>query len=176
MPVFARTKLVIHEDCIEPYPYLKLTYSGPNPQLTYEQIRKICRETFKVKEEEITEREFEWEKKGKAETFRVEWEIIKDFDKFTYIDVVVRMSGRIEPSEEFGKEGDVNVVMKGVMRTEYPQDTWWERSMIYEIFRVFFHKVLYREKREEYFRTCKKGMIMLHDRLKEFFNLLPRKV
>jgi hypothetical protein len=49
MPVFARTKLMLHEDCLSPavgsalpgIPYLMMTYTGPNPQRLYDKIKEI---------------------------------------------------------------------------------------------------------------------------------------
>jgi hypothetical protein len=176
MPIFARTKLVIHDYCLEPYRRIHLSYTGPNPQLSVEKARQLLAEIFKVKEEEIQERKFKWDRSGKVETFEIEWNLVKDLDKFSYEFIEFEMSGEVRPSEEFGKEGSVKISMRGAIRTEYPQDTIWQRSIIYEIIRVLFHKIVYQPKRKEYILECREKMMTFQDQLKQFFNILPKRV
>jgi len=182
MPIFARTKLVIHEDCLEvpgsPLPgkkFLTLEYSGPNPQTTYYQAKKILSQVTKVPENEIIERDFSWRKEGEEESFSVNFDVIKDMDRFSFIQISVSMKGKIRPSKEFGKEGSLSVTIDGVLRTEYPQDTLWQRSLIYEIFRAFYHKFIYEDTRRKYKEECANIMNQLYTSLKEFLNVLPRR-
>ena len=182
MPVFARTKLVIHEECLEVAPgsplpgrsYIKLNYSGPNPQNIYYQLKKIFTTLFKIREDEIIEREFNWDRSKPEETLHTQLEYIKDMDKFTFIQIRVTLDAKIRPSENFGKEGEATIKIEGWLRTEYPQDTLWQRSLIYEIFRTFFHKVLYKSTRKKYKEECVSLINQLQAEIKEFLNLLPR--
>jgi len=182
MPIFARTKLVIHEDCLEvsgsPLPgkkFLTLEYSGPNPQAAYYQAKKILSQVTKVPENEIIERDFSWKKDGEEESFSVNLDVIKDMDRFSFIQISLSMKGKVKPSKEFGKEGSLSVSIEGLLRTEYPQDTLWQRSLIYEMFRAFYHKFIYEDTRKKYKEECANMMNQLYTSLKEFLNVLPRR-
>jgi len=182
MPIFARTKLVIHEDCLEvsgsPLPgkkFLTLEYSGPNPQAAYYQAKKMLSQITKVPENEIIERDFSWKKEGEEESFSVNFDVIKDMDRFSFIQISLSMRGKVRPSKEFGKEGSLSINIDGVLRTEYPQDTLWQRSLIYEMFRAFYHKFIYEDTRKKYKEECVNMMNQLYTSLKEFLNVLPRR-
>lgn len=184
MPIFARTKLLIHEDCLalagssSPFPgkkFITLDYSGPNPQIAYYQIKKILSSITKLPESEIIERNFSWDRGGDEEKFSADFDIIKDMDKFSFIQITVSIKGSIKPSKEFGKEGKLNITIDGVLRTEYPQDTIWQRSLFYEVFRTFFHKFIYEESRRKYRDECVSIMMQIYNELKEFLNVLPKR-
>lgn len=174
MPIFARTKLTIEEDCMLPTPKIRLDYSGPNPQKVYPKIMEILKSTLKFKPENIQEKEFKWDRSGVPEKFSASLEAFKDFDKFTYALLWVDVEGKVKPSKEFGKEGEATVIIDGVIRTDYPQDTIWEKSLFYEAFRVFWHRVFYQDKRYKYRGECRDLMLSLQNSLKEFFNLVPK--
>ena len=174
MPVFARTKLLMEERCVSLRPRLELSYKGPNPQNAYDKLMDILIHQIKVPRENIQEKEFAWDRSTETEKFTAKFEIIKDFDKFSYMFLEIEMKGSISPSKEFGKEGSVEVVIEGIVRTEYPQDTTWERSFLYEVFRMFYHKVFYQEQRKRYLDNCRDWMLSIQSELKSFFNLLPK--
>lgn len=174
MPVFARTKLLIHDYCLFPLPFATFSYSGPNPQNAYEYIKKLFLTIFNVDEREIQEREFRWDRSGADEVFHVRWEIIKDLDQFTFEHIVIGLDGVSKPSKEFGKEGTLKMRLEGRIRTEYPQETLWQRSLIYEMFRVFYHKVVYESSRKKYIEECRAELGRFSEELRAFFNLLPR--
>ncbi len=174
MVIFARTKLTIEEDCMLPTPKLLLNYSGPNPQKVYPKIMELLKSVLKIKPENIQEKKFEWSRSAVPEKFSGEIEAFKDLDRFSYILLWVDFSGSVKPSKEFGKEGDIKVVIDGVLRTDYPQDTVWERSLLYEIFRSVWHKIFYEEKRFRYKEVCRDSMLTLQNEIKSFLNILPK--
>ena len=176
MPVFARTKLLMEEFCVTYRPRLEFKYSGPNPQKAYPKIIDIMLTILRVPRENIQEKEFHWDRSKPEEKFKITWEVLKDYDKFSYMVLVVDMSGTIKPSREVGKEGDVMIEIEGVVRTEYPQDTVWQRSFFYEMFRMFYHKVFYQERRKRHVESCRDSMLNLQAEIKSFFNLLPKVV
>jgi len=176
MPVFARTKLLMEEFCITYRPRLEFTYSGPNPQKIYPKIIDTLQTALRVPKENMQEKEFNWDRSKPEEKFRILWEVIKDFDKFSYMLLMITITGTAKPSKEFEKEGEAKVVIEGLLRTEYPQDTIWERSFFYEVFRVFYHKVFYQEQRRRYIAACRDSMLTLQAEIKSFFNLLPKVV
>lgn len=174
--MFARTKMIIQDDCwdVAAQPVLSLNYSGPNPHLAYQKIRELFRTVLNINEaERVQEKEFTWDRKEKKETFSVSWDAVKDLDRFSYLFVRVSMSGSAEETNG-GKEGKLNVKIEAFMRTEYPQDTIWERSIFYEIARMFWHRVVYYDKRREYQDLCRTLMATFINELKSFFNLMPK--
>jgi len=176
--MFARTKMVLQDDCwdIAAQPILTLNYSGPNPHLAYQKIRELFRTVLNVNEaERVQEKEFKWDRKGNKEEFSVSWDVAKDLDRFSYIFFRITMSGSAE-EKEGGREGKLNVSIEGYLRTEYPQDTLWERSIFYEIIRMFWHRVIYYDKRREYMDICRKLMSTFVNELKSFFNIMPKLV
>ena len=182
MPIFARTKLVIHDNCLEVAPgsplpgrsYITLNYSGPNPQNIYYQLKKILVSLFKIREDEIIEREFKWDRTKPEETFHTVLEHVKDMDRFSFIHIIVTLDGKVRPSKDFGKEGSATIKIEGWLRTEYPQDTVWQRSLLYEMFRTFYHKVIYRETRMKYKDQCTSLIEQLQAEMKQFLNALPK--
>lgn len=174
MPSFARSKLLIENPCITYRPQISFSYSGPNPQNAYKKFMKILLEDIKVPRQNIQEKFFKWDRSGPAEKFTAAWEVAKDFDKFSYMFLEVSMDGTVRPSKEFGKEGDVTVSMQGIVRTEYPQDSLWERSFVYEILRSFYHKTLYEDRMKQYISDCRDWMLYIQNELKAFFNILQK--
>jgi len=175
MPIFARTKFIIQDDCFDfAGPEMELKYEGPNPERAYQKIRELFWEVFRVKEgERVQERDYTWNKKGKRDEFNVGWHVVKDMDRFSYLYFKVKMKGFSE-QKNGGKEGKLNVEIVGIVRTEYPQDTLWERSIFYEIGRVFWHKVFYQEKRFNYQDQCREMSTRFRNELKAFLNLIPK--
>lgn len=181
MPIFARTKLVIHDDCLIPpggpgvYPsFITLNYSGPNPQKIYYQIKKLLLTIFKVDKKDLQEKEFSWDRSEKEEKFKVKFDLIKDLDVFSFIEVSVDLEGVAKPSKAFGKEGRAKIVIDAWLRTEYPQDTIWQRSLLYEFFRVLYHKLIYQNTRKKYLEKCRELVSLFTTELKSFLNILPK--
>jgi hypothetical protein len=174
MPVFARTKLLLHDYCFYPVPYATFNYSGPNPQKAYEYLKKLFVTILNVDEREIQEREFKWDRSGEEESFHIQWEIIKDLDTFSFQYVSISLDGKARVSKQFGKEGTIKIRVEPRIRTEYPQETVWQRSLIYEMFRVFYHRVIYDNTRKKYIENCRAEMGRFNEEMRSFFNLLPR--
>lgn len=175
MPIFARRKIVIEQYCMGPpgSPYITLKYNGPNPQNIYEQMKKLFNIIFKLEEGELEEKDFSWDRSGAKEEFSVKFELVKDLDKHSYFRILMSLKGEAKPSKEFGKEGSASIFIDARVVTEYPQDTIWQRSLFYELFRSFYHKVIYEDTREAYRRECREAINRFNHELKSFLNLLP---
>ncbi len=173
--VFARSKIMIHDYCFEEKPVvLTLNYTGPNPQLAVKRYIDLLKTVFKVKDDDVQEKFFNWDRSGKEERFDVEFELRKDLDKITYVFVQGGLDGVVKPSKEFGKEGRVRVRIRGAIRAEYPQDTIWQRSIVYEFFRVMYHKLIYVDVWEKYMADCREMLRLFIDEMKAYFNLLQK--
>ncbi|NIO44849.1 MAG: hypothetical protein GTN36_04850 [Candidatus Aenigmarchaeota archaeon] len=144
--VWARAKLMIEDDLLKPEPVATIKFSGRNPERFYKEIYNLLLVTFRVHEHSIQEKEFLWSK-GEPEKFKVRWEINKDLDKFSYYFLKVTLAG--ETHKDHGK---AEIEVEGMLRTEYPQDTLWQRSLFYEMGRMFWNTVFYKSKRDEYLR------------------------
>lgn len=165
--IWAKKKLVIHDDLLKPVPTVRLNYSGPYPTKVYDEAKDLLIKTFGVREEDIQEKVYNWRttEEGK-EVFKVKWELIKELDKFSYYRITVTLEG----SELEGK-GKITVDVGGGLRTEYPQDTVWQRSLIYEILRMFWHKTFYDSRRHTYLVNGRRRMQRFIDNLKSYFKL-----
>ena len=174
MPVFARAKLLIEEQCLTYRPRMTFSYTGPNPQNAYKKLISILVDDIRVPRENLQEKGFTWDRTGPEEKFQARFEVVKDFDKFTYLFMEITLRGSVKPSKEFGKEGNVNFTLGGIVRTEYPQDSMWERSFIYEMFRMFYHRMFYHDRTKNYVSQCRDWMMIIQDEMKSFFNLLQK--
>ena len=173
--VFARSKILIHDYCLEEKPVaLTLNYNGPNPQGVLKKYVDLLKLIFKVGDSEIQEKVFNWDRSGKEEKFEIEFELRKDLDKISYIWIQGSLSGIIRPSEEFGKEGNVRINIRGAIRAEYPQDTLWQKSIVYEFFRVLYHKILYVGVWEKYMADCREMLHLFIEEMKAYLNLIQK--
>ena len=100
--------------------------------------------------------------------------MIRDMDIFSFMQIIVDVSGEAKPSKDFGKEGTATVRIDGRIRTEYPQDTFWQKSLFYEMFRVFYHRVIYEDTRRKFKEQCRTLITQFRDNLKQFLNILPK--
>lgn len=166
--VFARTKILMQDNCYEEEPgSVSMKYVGPNPRKLYDKMWELMKSVFNVPDSAIQEENYNWGKGEKAEKFKVRWWIHKDLDAFSYIYVRFDVSG--EGDEE---SGNASISIKPYMRTEYPQDTLWQRSLFYEMLRMIWHRTAYSGKREEYTEECRHLTIYFQKRMMEFFREL----
>jgi len=173
--VFARAKILIHDWCFEERPVdLIINYTGPNPQLALKHYVETLKSVFKVRDSEVQEKIFNWDKSGKEEKFELEFEVRKDMDKNSYLFIQGGLSGNIVPSEKFGKEGHLKVSIMPGLRAEYPQDTFWQRSIVYEFFRVLYHKLIYMSQWEKYMAECREMSRYFIEEMKAYLGLLQR--
>lgn len=170
MPIAARRKLVIEEPCLR-VPSLIFTYKGPNPQNIYKEVKKLIPTVFKVDERDIEEREFSWDRTTAEEKFKMTLNFIKEFDPNCYMETVININGSTKPSEEFGREGEATVVVEAKFRVEYPQETLFERSIFYDIYRRIFHRA-HQKERTGYKRMCSELMNTFCDELRSYLNIL----
>jgi len=158
--VWARTKLMIEEDLLKPLNIVKIKYSGRIPEKFHKEIYNLLVVYFRVHENAIQEKEYTWSK-GDPEKFKMVWELNKDLDKFSYYFITVKLSG--ESSKGVGK---AEIEVEGVLRTEYPQDTYWQRSLLYEVLRMFWHTVFYNSKKDEYLNEGRRMLSLFCDQIK----------
>jgi len=167
--VFARTKMVMEDNCFEEDPgVVSMTFVGPNMSRLYKKMYETIKSVFHVPDSQIQESEYSWGK-GKDEKFKVTWWLHKDMDVFSYIYVRFRLSGT-----DSGSTGKATVEVKGYLRSEYPQDTVWQRSLFYEMMRSFWHRAFYRKRREEFGEDCRHSIILFSNKMKEFFEELKK--
>jgi len=158
---WARTKLLIHDDLLRPLNKMNLRFAGKNPEKFYKEIYNLILVTFRVPEHSIQEKDFSWTK-GEKEKFSITWSVNKDLDKFSYYWMEINLRGEVS-----GGVGKVTIVVDAALRTEYPQDTFWQRSLIYEIGRMFWHTVFYSSRRDEYLKEGRRMLSQFLDSLKQ---------
>lgn len=159
--VWARTKLVVQDDLLRPRNKFMINFKGPHPEKFYHEIPKLLTSVFKITEDEIQEKKIIWSH-GDPEKFRVVWEMNKELDALSYYNLEIEFEG-------FSSKGlgEVKITIIGLLVTEYPQDTVWQKSLLYEMLRIFWHKTLYLGKRNEYIGEGRRLLTIFIDELKE---------
>lgn len=169
--VFARTKLVLEDNCFEEEPgRVAIKLSGIRTEKIYENMFELIKSVFNVTDSDIQETAYSWTKSKEREKFSVVWWVHKDLDPFSYLYVSFKLKGQSE-----GEEGSASIEARGLLRSEYPQDTVWQRSLFYEMMRTFWHRVFYHKKREEYAEECRHSIILFQRKIHEIFEKLKKK-
>jgi len=166
--VFARAKLVLEDNCFEEEPgSVSIKLVGPHVGRMYKACYELMKSVFNVTDSEVQETTYSWGKSEKGDKFKVEWWLHKDMDVFSYFLVSFKMSGQGDATT-----GSLSLRVKPLLRSEYPQDTIWQRSLFYEMMRTFWHRAFYHKKREEYAEECRHSTILFQKKLNEFFSSL----
>ena len=160
--VWARTRLLIWDYIFEPVKQISIEYSGKNPNLLYSKLHELIRVIFNVPEGYIQEKNYRWEKHKDSEHFEVSWEITKIFDVFSYLNVEVELSGYVMAEGD----GKASIKIKPRLITEYPQDTVFQQSIVYEMLRRFWHRAYYHNKRMQYLYYSKQLVVEFERSLK----------
>ncbi|MFH0949376.1 MAG: hypothetical protein V1802_02720 [Candidatus Aenigmatarchaeota archaeon] len=161
--VWARTKLLIYDYVFEPVKELTITYVGKHPDKFYKKLNELMRLVFNVPDAYVQEKTYSWEKLKDSENFSVGWELTKIIDIYSYIVVEVDLTGVITNGE-----GRASIRLKPRLITEYPQDTIWQQSIIYEMLRRFWHKFFYHKKRMEYLNMAKELLMSFQVSIKNY--------
>jgi len=53
------------------------------------------------------------------------------------------------------------------LRTEYPQDSVWQKSILYEMLRIFWHKSFYIDQRNKYMEDGRREMARFVEEVKK---------
>jgi len=163
--VFARSKLTMEDNCFEEEPgQVEMKFVGPNVTKIYKKMYESMKAVFRCSDADIQETEYSWGKSERGDKFSIVWWMHKDMDIFTYFYISFRLTG-----EGTDKAGSAKIAVRGLLRTEYPQDTVWQRSLFYEMIRTFWHRVFYHRKREEYAEECRHSVVLFEKKMKEFF-------
>lgn len=169
--VFARAKMVLEDNCFSEEPSrLEIKLVGPNLSNLYKAMHEYMKAVFNVGDSDIQETMYQWGKGQDKEKFSVTWWLHKDLDLFSYLYVQFRLKGQGN-----GETGNAFIQIRGLLRSEYPQDTVWQRSIIYEMFRTFWHRAFYHRKREEYAEECRHSMVMFQNKITEYYKKLKER-
>ncbi len=165
--VYARTKMMMQDNCFPKDPgSVVLRYVGPNTPKLYQRFYDMLKSVLNVPDSGVQEERFNWGK-GLTEKFKVSWFVHKDLDQFSYMYFKVEVS-----AEGDEKTGNATITIKPYLRTEYPQDTLWQRSLLYEFIRTFWHRMFYNKRRVEYNEECQHLTRMIQKQLQELFREL----
>ena len=164
--VFARSKLVLEDNCFEEDPsIITIRLVGPNITKIYGTVYELMKSVFHVTDSDIQETMYQWGKGKDKDKFAVTWWMHRDLDPFSYMYISFKLKGA--GNEETGA---ATLAIKGILRAEYPQDTVWQRSLFYEMMRTFWHRLFYHKKREEYAEDCRHTIILFQKKLTEFYH------
>lgn len=142
---------------------LTLNYTGPTPEKFYKKTKELIHAVFKVPSEHIQEATYTWETAGEKNKFEFKWDISKEYDNLTYMRVEMKLKGFSEAGS-----GSATIEVNPILLTSYPQDTIWQQSFLYEIFRRVWHVLFYHKKRLSYMDGGRKMCTELMDELKNY--------
>lgn len=166
--VFARAKLVMEDNCFEEEPgRIEIKLVGPHMSRIYKAMYEIMKSVFNVTDSDIQETMYQWGKGKDKEKFSVTWWLHRDMDVFSYFYVQFKLRGQGN-----GEAGNAYILVRGLLRSEYPQDTVWQRSLFYEMARTFWHRLFYHKKREEYAEECRHSMLLFQRKITEMYHKL----
>lgn len=165
------------EDECDITPVIKVK-NVPNPHHIYREIKDVLIMRCRLKDDHINEKRYIHEKGQKEEKIHAFIEAWRQMDKFTRValEVTVEMVLRPVHKEDIEYIGDINLKIEGFVRTEYPQRTAMQKSILWDAFRTFYEKVLYGDIRENMMDLCRKYVKILDNELRAYLSLLPRTV
>ena len=167
--VWARTKLTIWDYIFEPAKEIKIFYTGPNPERLYRKLNELIRVVFNVPEAYVQEKQYDWEKTKDGERFSIAWEVNKVLDVFTFITVEIDLTGFSTQGE-----GRSSIRIRPRLITEYPQDTIWQQSIVYEMLRRAWHRSYYHNKRMQYLNYGKETLVNFEGSIKNYLEQLKK--
>ena len=139
---------------------LEYSYKGKDVKKLVDFVPKLIQTIFmptmwQQKEISVTE-----------DTYEVYWYVFKDLDSFTYFRV------DIEVKIDF-KSGKAKIKLsEPVIVTEYPQETYWQKTFFYELLRLIWHNLFYNKKVEEYMDWAKLKISCFEEKLIKYFDRL----
>lgn len=165
--VWGRTKLLIWDYIFEPVKDLRINFNGPHPDKLYFKVKEFMKAIINVPDAYIQEKNYVWEKGKDSERFEIEWEVNKILDSYSYIVIEITLRGFVA-----GGEGKADVRIRPRLITEYPQDTLWQQSIVYEMLRRFWHQRFYQNKRMEYLHLAKELLVNFETAVKKYMEEL----
>ncbi len=159
--VWARAKLAIQDELLKPKNRVEIRFTGANPEKFYHELPKAVASVFRIHSRDMQETKFVWSH-GEPEKFDVEWLVTKELDFFSHYFLEISLKGSVSKGI-----GSAVVGIEGVLRTEYPQDTAWQRSFLYEILRMFWHKTFYVQTRDKFLAEGRRLMALLAEELRK---------
>lgn len=165
------------EDDVDVRPNIKIK-NVPNPHLVYQEIKTLLVERVVFKEDTIDEKLYEHTKTGDVENIKSIIEAYRFKDKFSKITYKIKIDMKIKPVHkgDIKYVGDVAIELGATIETEYPQETPLQRSIVWDAFRAFYEKTIYKDVKEGYKQEAAKKLIMLKNEIQSFFDLLPKMV
>lgn len=162
--VWARTKLLIWDYIFEPAKDIKLGMTTKSAESYYKKINELIRTVFNVPDAYVQEKAYDWERGEDSSKFEVEWEVNKILDRYSYLAIEVELKGFATKAGD----GKISVRIKPRLITEYPQDTVWQQSILYEMLRRMWHKLYYHKKRMEYLNFGKEVITSFESSIKHY--------
>ncbi len=165
--VWARKRLAIWEDLFPPVKKIYFRFEGKHPEKFYFKVSELLKKIFKVPDAYIQEKEYNWKKTENGHKFKINWLLMKPFDRWTYLNMEIDLKGFSENG--YGK---VSVVFEPRIVTEYPQDYVWQQTIFYEVIRKLLDAVFYKRKRERIYDEAREMCMRFQSELKHFGVLL----
>jgi len=141
---------------------LEYFYEGNNPNKLIEFVPKLVQTifsptTWQQKEVKVKEGQYE-----------AVWYVFKDLDNYTYFRVDVEIEVKYKENK-----GEAKIKLsEPVIVTEYPQETYWQKTFFYEFLRIAWHNLFYNKKIEEYLDWARLKVSCFEEKLFKYFDKL----
>ncbi len=149
--------------------------SVPNPQEAYNEVIRILRFDCDIDIDDISENQYEHEISGETEMIFSEIRAREPKDEYSHVYIKVKVYIEMRPakSDEYDYVGDIEISGSGRVRTDYPQQNWLQKSILWHAFRAFYEKVIYGDVKQVFINDANEYMRKLRDGLKGYFDMLP---
>jgi hypothetical protein len=167
-------KLRVEDKC-ELSPRLKVT-GVPDPQRIFSLVKEVLIMRCRLKEDDINEKIYEHDKSTVPEKIHAFIEAYKHLDRYSDVVLEITMDFVLKPVHREGVEyvGDAKVKIEGFVRTEYPQDSILQKSILWNVFRTFYEKAIYGDIRGNMMDLCRSFIKKVTAEINNYFKLKPR--
>ncbi|MBI2084502.1 MAG: hypothetical protein HYT70_02725 [Candidatus Aenigmarchaeota archaeon] len=144
---------ILEDDCLVPDRQIRIDYRGPNPFRLYSVVPQLLRAIWDIRGKDVWEREFRWDITSEPIPFFSRFVIRKTYDNWSKIYSELIMQGK-QPTDP-NKEGEVSIIIRGILRTESPSNTIIQKSGIYKSLRWLYFRTLYNDVRRNLLQECR---------------------
>ncbi len=165
---------VLEDDCLVPDRQIRIDYKGPNPFRLYAIVPQLLRAIWEIRGKDVWEREFRWGSEDDPRMFFSRFIARKTYDNWSkvYMEIIMQGKQHSDPN----KEGEVTITIKGILRTESPNNTIFQRSSIYKSFRWLYFRSLYNDVRRNLIDECAIRIGDLSNEIRRVLGISPEVV
>ncbi len=134
----------------------KTEFRAEDWHIAYNYIKNTINKRFDF--DEIEEDIFIFNEEGSTAHFEIN--LFKYFDQYTFIEIGFETDINTETN-------DIAIEQEGVLKTTYPENTPFQKSLFYYFLRTVWEKLYYGKVRQQYKTQCKQLLQQIRDAIIE---------